>query len=135
MIEDYLPHIAKACSAILFLCSIWYFVRIFNDPKNPLEWWHLVATNRDGQIFASWNQIGQGAGVALSIWMPSIYANSPKMDATGLALVMGTSLLYLGGVSSYAAKLRSKAGGSDVTVTTESSPSSTTTERTVTTKG
>ena len=121
MIEDYLPHIAKACSAILFLCSIWYFVRIFNDPANDLHWWHLVATERDGNVFADWNKIGQGSGVALSIWMPTVYVNSPNMDATGLALVMGVSLMYLGGVSSYAATLRARKGTTSTTTTDDSS--------------
>lgn len=108
MSDDLLHEIIKGGSGIVLLCFLWYFVRLFNDTRNPLEWWHLVATERGGNVYADWNKIGQGLGVALCVWLPAVYVYSPKMDATGLALVMGVALTYLGGVSAYASSLRAK---------------------------
>ena len=111
MIESItLAALIKAIGVVAFLVLMLAFVRIVNG-ENDLEWWHLVSTRAaDGSQYADWNKIGQGLGVVLCVWLPAVYVYSPKMEAVGLAAVMGVALLYLGGVSGYAANLRSKQG-------------------------
>jgi len=105
-----LAALIKAIGVVAFLVLMLAFVRIVNG-ENDLEWWHLVSTRAaDGSQYADWNKIGQGLGVVLCVWLPAVYVYSPKMEAVGLAAVMGVALLYLGGVSGYAANLRSKQG-------------------------
>jgi len=120
MIESItLDNLIKAMGAIVFLVLIMAFVRVVNG-ENDLEWWHLVSTRAaDGSQYADWNKIGQGLGVVLCVWLPAVYVYSPKMEAVGLAAVMGVALLYLGGVSGYAANLRAKRGSVETTRTTE----------------
>jgi len=112
MIESItLATLIKAMGVIAFLVLLLAFVRVVNGENNDLEWWHLVSTRAaDGGQYADWNKIGQGLGVVLCVWLPAVYVYSPKMEAVGLAAVMGVALLYLGGVSGYAANLRSKQG-------------------------
>lgn len=132
---DSIPPIQKlvvALSAIIVLLLLLAMVRIINSGDNDLQWWHLVSTKAaDGGQYADWNRIGQGLGVVLCVWLPAVYVYSPKMEAVGLAAVMGVALLYLGGVSSYAATLRSKRGSVETTVQTESTPSKVVTETTL----
>jgi hypothetical protein len=105
-----LDTLIKAMGVIAFLVLMLAFVRVING-ENDLEWWHLVSTRAaDGSQYADWNKIGQGLGVVLCVWLPAVYVYSPKMEAVGLAAVMGVALLYLGGVSGYAANLRAKRG-------------------------
>jgi len=93
----------------LFFLLVLIFIAHIMNSKNDLQWFHLVSVRADdGKQYASWNQIGQGMGVVVSVWMPFLYVNSPKMDALGLAAVMGVSLLYLGGVSGYSKYIRAK---------------------------
>jgi len=112
MIESItLATLIKAMGVIAFLVLLLAFVRVVNGENNDLEWWHLVSTRAaDGGQYADWNKIGQGLGVVLCVWLPAVYVYSPKMEAVGLAAVMGVALLYLGGVSGYAANLRAKRG-------------------------
>jgi len=121
MIESItLATLIKAMGVIAFLVLLLAFVRVVNGENNDLEWWHLVSTRAaDGGQYADWNKIGQGLGVVLCVWLPAVYVYSPKMEAVGLAAVMGVALLYLGGVSGYAANLRSKQGSVETTRTTE----------------
>lgn len=89
---------------------------------NSLEFYHLISTEaKDGSYYVDWNRIGQGAGVILCSVIPFIYVYSPKMDATGLAAILGVALAYLGGVSGYAATLRSKQGQVETVRTSEDS--------------
>lgn len=98
-----------ALSAIIFLLIVLALVRVINSSTNELDWSDLISSRgRDGKQYADWNKIGQGLGVVQCVWLPTVYAYSQKMDAGGLAAVMGVSLLYLGGVSSYAATLRAR---------------------------
>lgn len=94
---------------VVFLLVTWFLHRMIAKVTNSLEWEHLISSRAiDGKQYVDWNKIGQGAGVVLSVWLPFIYAGSDHMDGTGLAAVMGVSLLYLGGVSSYATSVRAK---------------------------
>lgn len=95
--------------ALLFFVAI---VKIINSNHNDLEWADLFSTVSvvDKKQHADWDKIGKGCGVMLCVWMPVVYSYSPKMDATGLALLLGVVLLYLGGVSAYSATLRSRQG-------------------------
>ena len=99
-----------ALSAIIVLMLLFAVVRIVNG-ENDLEWTDLISSNRGGRNYLDWDRIGKGCGVVLCTSCPFIYAYSPKMDATGLALLLGVSLAYLGAVSAYAATLRARAGG------------------------
>jgi|GEM_PF-5565538 len=111
-----------ALTAIIVLILLFALVRIING-ANTLEWTDLVSTiGRDGKQHADWNQIGKGLGAVLCTWLPAVYVYSPKLEAMGLAAVMGVALAYLGGVSGYAAMLRSKQGTVETTHTTEPAP-------------
>jgi hypothetical protein len=94
---------------VVFLLGFWFLYHTIDKASNTLEWEQLISSKAvDGKQYVDWNRIGQGMGVVLAVWLPFIYANSDKMDGTGLALVMAASLLYLGGVSSYATSVRAK---------------------------
>lgn len=105
---------------IMVLLIAYAFFRVVNSLDNDLEWSHLVSSkSRDGKQYADWNKIGQGCGVILCVWLPAVYAHSDRADAVGISLLMGVALLYLGGVSSYAATLRARR---DVIGTTTETP-------------
>ena len=124
--------VVQILTALALMAFIWAIVRVINSSDNELEWAHLFSSrSADGRQYADWNKIGQGCGIVLSMWIPAIYTNSEKADGTGVALVLGASLLYLGGVSSYAATLRARRGTVETTSTTES-PSRTTETKTET---
>lgn len=109
--NDFMPlhTLVLALSAIIFLMVVWALVRVMNSSANDLDWSDLISSRGvDGKQHADWNRIGQGLGVVQCVWLPTVYAYSSKMDAGGLALVMGVSLAYLGAVSSYAATLRAR---------------------------
>lgn len=117
------PHsIVMAVTGVIFLIFILSFVRTINNNAD-LAWGDLVSSHgMDGKRHPSWNEIGKGLGVILCFWLPAVYVYSPKMDATGLALILGVVLAYLGGVSGYAASLRAKQGGVQKTTVTEPVP-------------
>ena len=131
-ILDSIPPLQKlvvALTSIIVLLLMLALVRVINSNSNDLEWWHLISTRgTSGETFADWNKIGQGLGVLLCVWLPAVYVYSSKMEAMGLAAVMGVALAYLGGVSSYAATLRAKQGAVETTKITESTPAKTVTE-------
>ena len=113
-------------AAILVMIFVIKLVFIINSSDNSLEWSHLISSRAaDGIQYADWNKIGQGCGIILCLWLPAVYVYSDKMDAIGLAAVMGVALAYLGSVSGYAATLRARRGTTETTLTTES-PSKTT---------
>lgn len=115
-------------SAIFFIGMLYALARVINNTSD-LEWAHLISSrSMDGKQWGDWNQIGKGLGVILCVWLPAVYVYSPKMDAVGLALVMGVALAYLGGVSGYAALLRSRQGSIETTSVTEIAPVSKITE-------
>lgn len=94
---------------VVFLLGFWFLHHTIGKSSNTLEWEQLISSRAvDGHQYVDWNRIGQGMGVVLAVWLPFIYASSNSMDGTGLAAVMGVSLLYLGGVSSYATSVRAK---------------------------
>lgn len=124
-----LHRLVMALTAIIILFVIWAFIRIINSQANTLQWWHLISTKgATGEQWLSWDPIGKGLGVVLCFWLPTLYAYSPKMEAMGLAAVMGVALAYLGGVSGYAAMLRSRQGVIETTRVTELAPSKTVTD-------
>jgi hypothetical protein len=115
-----LQKLVVAMTTIVVLLLLLVFVRTINASNNTLEWWHLISAKAaDGSQWASWDQIGRGLGVVLCFWLPAVYAYSPKMDAGGLAMVMGVALAYLGGVSAYAATLKARQGTVETSRVTE----------------
>lgn len=111
---------------------IWAIVRVINSADNELEWAHLFSSRAaNGKQYADWDKIGQGGGIALSLWVPAVYVNSEKADGAGIAVVLAAALLFLGGVKSYSAMLRARRGTVETTSTTES-PSKTTETKTET---
>jgi hypothetical protein len=108
---------------ILMLLVALALARIINSKDNELEWATLVASRVGvSGLDANWDKIGQGCGVILALWLPAVYAYTEKVDAVGLALVMGTSLLYLGGVSAYAATLRARKGTVEIVTEPAAAP-------------
>lgn len=123
---QYVPIIA---TALLFIVIVVAMVRIFRRTDNDIQWVDLISVmTQNGTQKADWNQIGKGGGVILCIALPFLYVYSPKMEAMGLAAIMGVALAYLGGVSAYAATLRSKQGSVETITTTEAAPATRTTE-------
>lgn len=122
--------IAKALTGIIVLIFLWGLIRVMNNASNALTWADLLSVRgTDGAQHASWDPIGKGCGVVLCVFCPVVYTYSPKMDAIGLAAILGVALAYLGGVAGYSAYLRSKMGS--VTTVTEPVPDPTTTKTTV----
>jgi len=95
-------------NVLFFGIGLLAFIRVMNG-QNDLAWDHLISSGaKDGKTYADWNKIGQGCGVMVATSMPYIYMYSSTPSAEGLALIMGVSLLYLGGVTSYSTHLKSK---------------------------
>lgn len=106
-----LQRLVVALTAIIVLILMMAFVRLIRSQENPLQAWEFFATRgSDNLPHPDWDKVGKGIGVAMCIWLPAIYAYSDKMDAAGIALVMGVALGYLGGVASYSATLRARQG-------------------------
>ena len=137
-ILDAIPPLQKlvvALTAILVLLFMLALVRVMNNKDNDLEWAQLISTRgADGQQYADWDKVGKGLGVVLCVWLPAVYVYSPKMEAMGLAAVMGIALAYLGGVSGYAATLRAKQGSVETTKIREIADAVKTTETRTETK-
>lgn len=128
-IQQWLPYVPIAATAILFIIIVITVARVFRSTDNDIEWADLISVMaQNGKQKGDWNQIGKGGGVILCIALPFIYVYSPSMDAIGLAAVMGVALAYLGGVSAYAATLRSRQGTVETVRTVEMTPAATVTQ-------
>lgn len=128
-IQAWLPYVPIAATVILFVIIVVAVSRVFRNNDNDIEWADLISVMaQNGKQKGDWNQIGKGGGVILCIALPFIYVFSPKMDALGLAAVMGVSLAYLGAVSSYAATLRARQGVVETVRTVEMAPVATVTQ-------
>jgi hypothetical protein len=104
-----LPSGGALLTLLLLGLLLYAAYRVINRDSNSLQWEDLVSSKAaDGVQRADWNKIGMGCGVVLSMVIPFTYAHRDGVDASGLAIIMGVSLTYLGGVSAYAATLRSK---------------------------
>lgn len=128
-IQAWLPYVPIAATVILFIVIVIAVARVFRNSDNDIEWADLISVMaQNGKQKGDWNQIGKGGGVILCIVLPFIYVYSPNMDALGLAAVMGVALAYLGGVSAYAATLRSRQGTVETVRTVEMAPVATVTQ-------
>lgn len=126
-----LQKLAFSLAAIIVLMLLYALFRIINSADNPLKVWELLATRgQDGLPHPDWDKIGKGVGVMLCVWLPGVYAYSDKMEAGGLAAVMGVALTYLGAVSSYSATLRAKQGSVVTETKTELLPAKVTETKT-----
>ena len=128
-VQSWLQYVPIFATALLFVVIVWAIARVFRNRENELEWADLISVRTiEGVQKADWNQIGKGSGVLLAVALPFIYVYNPNVEPFGLAAVMAASLLYLGGVSAYAATLRAKQGSVETIRTTEQAPVSRTTE-------
>lgn len=128
-LQPWLQYVPIFATALLFVVIVWAITRVFRNRENELEWADLISIRTiDGKQKADWNQIGKGSGVLLAVALPFIYVYNPTVEPFGLAAVMAASLLYLGGVSAYAATLRARQGSVETIKTTEAAPVSRTTE-------
>lgn len=128
-LQSWLHYVPIFATVLLFVVIVWAIARIFRNEANEMEWADLISVRTvDGKQKADWNQIGKGSGVILGVALPFIYVYNPNVEPFGLAAVMAASLLYLGGVSAYAATLRAKQGSIETTKTIEQAPVSRTTE-------
>lgn len=125
-----LIHYAPVIAIVLaFVLAFFALAMIIYSKSNTIQWADLVSVlAHNGQQRGSWDPIGKGGGFFLCMTIPFIYAFSDKMDASGLALVMTPTLLYLGGVSAYSASLRAKQGTVETVKTVEIAPAATVTE-------
>ena len=106
---------------LILLLLMWILYRIISDDGNMIVWADFIAsTGRDGKQHGDLNKIGQLAGICIAVMSVLMYSDNKTVDATGLSILLGVALLYLGGVSGYAASLRAKQGS--VTTVTEPVP-------------
>lgn len=131
-IQAWLHYVPIVATVLLFVVIVLAISRIFRNKDNDIQWADLISVMaQNGQQRGSWDQIGKGGGVILAVALPFIYVYNPNVEPLGLAAVMAASLLYLGGVSAYAATLRAKQGTIETVKTTEMAPVATVTETTV----
>jgi UDP-N-acetylmuramyl pentapeptide phosphotransferase/UDP-N-acetylglucosamine-1-phosphate transferase len=104
---------------LILLLLVWVLIRIVRHPTNDIEWADYISTKgTDGRQRGDINKIGQWGGIVIAVMSVLMYADNEKVEPTGLSVLLGVALLYLGGVAGYAASLRAKQG----TVTTVTEP-------------
>lgn len=109
---------------LILLVLSWILYRVIRDEGNLIEWADFIATRgADGRQHGDLNKVGQLVGIGLATMACLMYADNETVEPTGLAALLGVSLLYLGSVTAYAANLRSKQGS--ITTVTEPAPSPT----------
>lgn len=120
---------------VLFLGVIWAFYRYMDSGSNPLYWWHFFASKgADGQYYADLNKLGQVTGIAVGSFAIVQLSAGANKDFIGFAAVLAAYFTFVGGVSGYAAFLRSKSGRTETTTTTEPAPVAPVRTTTVTTE-
>ena len=126
-------HVGAGINLLILLVLIWILYRVIEDEGNLIIWSDFIASmGLDCKQHGDLNKLGQLAGIFLAVQSVLMYANGDKADGVGLAAVLGVSLAYLGGVSAYAASLRSKRERATVTTVTEPAPDPSVTKTTVT---
>lgn len=131
-IQSWLQYVPMIATALLFAVIVWAISRIFRSSENELDWSDLISLRTiDGKHKAAWDQIGKGGGVIVCVAVPFIYVYKPNVEPFGLAAIMAAGLMYLGGVSAYAATLRAKQGSVETTKVIDDHPVSRTTETTI----
>lgn len=94
---------------IILLLLLWNLYRIVTSDSTAIYWADFISTRgADGVQHGDINKVGQWAGIIVSTMSVLMYADNEKVDPLGLSALLGVSLLYLGGVASYAATLRAK---------------------------
>lgn len=112
-----MKEIVLILALFILLVMLWIY-RIVRDPGNTVEWADFISSRgADGKNHGNWNSVGKGIGVFIAFYLPLLYAHSATFDPTGGALLLGTSLAYLGAVDGYGSYLRAKQG--TVQTTTE----------------
>jgi hypothetical protein len=114
---------------LILLVVVWILVRVINSDANSLVWADFISTRgADGSQRGDLNKIGQLVGIVVAAMTVLMYADNQTVDAIGLSALLGVALAYLGGVTAYAAFLRSRQGSVETTKTTDFMPPTTRTE-------
>lgn len=94
---------------LILLALVWILIRLVNDPNNSIIMADYIASRGvDGKQHGDLDKVGQIVGIVVSAMTVLMYADNKTVEPTGLSILLGVSLLYLGGVSMYAKYIRSK---------------------------
>lgn len=109
-----------AINILILLVVVWILVRVIMSEQNTVVWADFISTRvTDGSQRGDLNKVGQLAGIVVASVSVLMYADSEKVDPTGLSVLLGVALAYLGAVSAYASFLRSKQGAVETTKVSE----------------
>lgn len=110
-------------NAIILLVVIWTFIRVISSDTNTIIWADFISTRGEDKLqHGDLNKVGQLVGIVVAAMSVLMYADSKNVEPTGLSVLLGVALAYLGAVTMYAAWLRSKRGSVETTQTTEPAP-------------
>lgn len=108
-------------NALILIVLIWILYRVIQDEGNLILWADFISTRgADSKQHGDLTKVGQLVGIGLAAISVLMYADNEVVEPVGLSALLGVALLYLGGVTMYAANLRSKQGS--VTTTIEPAP-------------
>lgn len=101
---------------VLVLILAWLMRRLtreMNDPRSPIEWWHLIASKgADGRNYATPTKVGMLLGSVAAFWIMLyvvLQVNWLEKPFEAVSLVT-MCLAYLAGVEVYARHLKAKNG-------------------------
>ena len=101
--------LSDALRLIIILLLVWNLYRIIHSDSTAIFWADFISTRgADGVQHGDINKVGQWAGIFIAFMSVFMYADNEKVEPIGLSALLGVALLYLGGVATYAATLRSK---------------------------
>lgn len=104
---------------IFMLALLWAFYR-WMQSDNGIAWRDFVAADKgNGEYKGDINRVGQCAGVVGCVFVIIATAPNAHKDYAGFALVLAACLAFLGGVASYAARLRAQQSQTQTTIVTE----------------
>ncbi len=106
-------------NALILLFVIWIFIRVVSSDVNTIVWADFISTRHDGEQRGDLNKLLQLAGGVVGCITALLYADNEKVDAIGLAAVLGVVLGFCAGPAMWAANLRSKQGSVETTRVTE----------------
>lgn len=107
-------------NALILVVAIWVLVRVINSETNAIIIADFISTRgTDGKPHGDLNKLLQLSGGLVGCITALLYADNDKVDALGLAAVLGVVLGFCAGPAMWAANLRSKQGSVETTKITE----------------